>query len=200
MKLQLKRMEIQEQRQHGKPAPLKTDYSYAVLPIGSFVVDKYRAHMARRRAAPSTAGPRGRVQSGGRARPEGYEALVTVNRHGTPVRHATLSTAFKAAKAAARARGVMVPETATFRHLRDFMDAVLIASGVPPRSVQIRMRHGTLAMTLDTYGFALEVDWENAPASFEELFGIPAPPGLPEAAPVPRAERVPPSDTAPVES
>lgn len=86
--------------------------------------------------------------------------------------------------------GVLVPQSATFRDLRDFMDAVLIASGVPPRSVQVRMRHGTLAETLDTYGFALEVDWENAPAPFEELFGIPVPSGLPEAALVPRAERI----------
>ncbi|MET7481603.1 hypothetical protein [Streptomyces sp. NPDC005538] len=30
------------------------------------------------------------------------------------------------------------------------------------------MRHGSLALTLDTYGFALEVDWENAPASVRE--------------------------------
>nr|WSY56969.1 DUF2637 domain-containing protein [Streptomyces sp. NBC_00886] len=61
-------------------------------------------------------------------------------------------------------------------------DAVLMASGLPPRHVRTRMRHGTLAMTLDTYGFALEVDWENAPAPFEELFEIPAPPSLSEAA------------------
>ncbi|MGW4912624.1 hypothetical protein [Streptomyces sp. NPDC004270] len=85
---------------------------------------------------------------------------------------------------------VMVPESARFRDLRDFMDAVLVASGVPHRDVQARMRHGTLALTLDAYGFAMEADWANAPASFEELFGIPAPPGLPEAALTPRAERL----------
>ncbi|WP_328773245.1 hypothetical protein [Streptomyces sp. NBC_00286] len=51
------------------------------------------------------------------------------------------------------------------------------------------MRHGTLAETLDTYGFALEVDWKNAPASFEELYGIPAPAGIPEAALTPRSQR-----------
>lgn len=98
---------------------------------------------------------------------------MTVNHRAAPVRERTLCRAFKQAVRAARARGVMVPEGTTFRHLRDFMDAVSIASGLPPRSVQLRMRHGTLALTLDTYGFALEVDWENAPASFEELFGIP---------------------------
>ncbi len=70
------------------------------------------------------------------------------------------------------------------------MDAVLIAAGVPPRRVQARMRHGALAETRDTYGFALEVDWENAPAFFEELYGFPAPPGLPAEALVPRSERI----------
>ncbi|MDV7215889.1 site-specific integrase [Streptomyces prunicolor] len=94
---------------------------------------------------------------------------------------------------------MMVPEGTTFRHLRDFMDAVLIASGLPVRSVQTRMRHGTLAMTLDIYGFALEVDWENAPASFEELFGIQGPPGLSEAALVPEVERIGRSVATPVE-
>ncbi|MEW1824197.1 hypothetical protein [Streptomyces sp. NPDC088196] len=124
---------------------------------------------------------------------------MTVGHLGTPVQETTLCRAFGMAKEAAHVRGVMVPEGTTFRHLRDFMDAVLIASGLPVRSVQIRMRHSTLAMTLDTYGFALEVDWENAPASFEELFGIPEPPGLPEAALVPRAERIGRSAATPVE-
>ena len=96
-------------------------------------------------------------------------------------------------------QGVIVPEGTTFRHLRHFMDAILIASGLPVRNVQIRMRHSALAMTLDTYDFALEVDWENAPASFEEVFGIQGPPGLPEAALVPRAERIGRSVTTPPE-
>ncbi|MFD0415286.1 hypothetical protein [Streptomyces sp. NPDC127108] len=52
------------------------------------------------------------------------------------------------------------------------------------------MRHAHLAETLDTYGYLVwEVDWEHAPASFEELYGTPAHPGLPEAALVPRAAR-----------
>ncbi|MGQ4389830.1 hypothetical protein [Streptomyces sp. SAS_270] len=183
------KMEIEEQRQDGKAAPLKTDHSYAVLPIGSFLVDKYLSHMARRTVPPSADVVRHRKKRGWSPRPEEYDALVTVGRYGTPVRESALCRAFNLAKEAARAKGAMVPQSATFRDLRDFMDAVLIASGVPPRSVQTRMRHGTLAETLDTYGFALEVDWENAPASFQELYGFAAPPGLPEVALVPRAER-----------
>lgn len=66
-------------------------------------------------------------------------------------------------------------KSATFRDLRECLDAVLVASGVPNRDVQTRIRHETLALTLDSYGFAREAGWENAPASFEELFGIPAP-------------------------
>lgn len=189
MKLRLKKMEVEEQRQDGKAAPLKTKHSYSVLPIGSFLIERYDVHMIRRTAPPSEDVLRHRRQRGWRPRPEEYDVLVTLGRYGTPVREVALCRAFNLAKKSARAKGIKVPESATFRDLRDFMDAVLIASGVPPRSVQIRMRHGTLAETLDTYGFAFEVDWENAPASFEELFGIPAPLGLPEAALVPRAER-----------
>ncbi|BCL30485.1 hypothetical protein GCM10017557_53440 [Streptomyces aurantiacus] len=44
---------VEEQRQDGQAAPLKADHSYAVLPIGSFLVDKYLSHMARRTASPS---------------------------------------------------------------------------------------------------------------------------------------------------
>jgi hypothetical protein len=56
-----------------------------------------------------------------------------VTRRGT--RRNTLSEAFNRAKRQARANGVKIPPSATFRDLRDFMDAVLIAAGVPPRRV-----------------------------------------------------------------
>ncbi|MEU6260159.1 tyrosine-type recombinase/integrase [Streptomyces griseorubiginosus] len=190
MKSSLGKQEVVEQRQRGEPAPLKTAHSYAVVPAGAFLMEKYAAHMARRTAPPSDSALRHRRRSGWTPRPEEYDQLVTVTRRGTPLRRNTLSEAFNRAKRQARANGVKIPSSATFRDLRDFMDAVLIAAGVPPRSVQARMRHGTLAETLDTYGFALEVDWENAPASFEELFGFPAPPRLPAEALVPRSERI----------
>ncbi|MEV0220664.1 tyrosine-type recombinase/integrase [Streptomyces sp. NPDC050704] len=189
MKCRLEKMEVSEQRQRGKAVPLKTAHSYLVIPMGSFLVETYAAHMERRTAPLSARALRHRRTSGWTPRPEEYDQLVTVTRRGTPLARNTLSEAFNRAKERARANGVMVPATATFRDLRDFMDAVLIAAGIPPRSVQARMRHGTLAETLETYGFALEVDWENAPASFEELYGIPAPPGLPEAALAPRSRR-----------
>jgi hypothetical protein len=189
MKCSLGKLEVREQRQRGVAAPLKTAHSYAVVPIGSFLMERYAAHMRRRTAPPSASALRHRKRSGWAPRPEEYEQLVTVTRRGTPLQRNTLSEAVNRARERARARGVMIPATATFRDLRDFMDAVLIAAGVPPRSVQARMRHGTLGETLDTYGFALEVDWANAPASFEELFGIRPPRGLPEAALIPRTQR-----------
>ncbi|BCL30484.1 hypothetical protein GCM10017557_53430 [Streptomyces aurantiacus] len=71
--------------------------------------------------------------------PEEYDALVTVGRYGTPVREGALCRAFNLAKEAARAKGVSIPQTAAFRDLRHFIDAVLIASGVAPRSVPARM-------------------------------------------------------------
>lgn len=65
------------------------------------------------------------------------------------------------------------------------------------RGKAARMRHARHAETLDTYGYLLwEVDWGNAPLSFEGLYGIPAPAGLPEAALAPRAGRKTPSTSA----
>ena len=63
-----------------------------------------------------------------------------------------------------------------------------VVGRLPPRSRMVR--HGHLSETLDTYGYLVwEVDWENGPASFVELYGLTAPNGLPEAALVPAAER-----------
>ncbi|WP_349345097.1 hypothetical protein [Streptomyces rapamycinicus] len=180
---------VEEQRQRGKAVPLKTEASQAVLDVGSFLLDKYKAHMARWRAPLSTAALRKREKRGLPPVPEEYGDLVTVTRYWTPVRENALCRAFDLAKERARVR-VEIPKKATFRDLRHFADAVLVASGLEPRKVQARMRHARLAETLDTYGYLVwEVDWENAPASFEELYGIAAPAGLPEVALTPRAER-----------
>ncbi|MDF2257705.1 tyrosine-type recombinase/integrase [Streptantibioticus ferralitis] len=181
---------VEEQRQRGKAVPLKTEASQAPLAVGSFLMDKYKAHMARWRAPLPSAVLRRRERRGLPPIPEEYADLVTLTRYWSPVRENTLCQAFDLAKERARARGIKVPAEATFRDLRHFADAVLVASGLEPRKVQARMRHARLAETLDTYGYLVwEVDWENAPASFEELYGILAPPGLPEAALVPRPER-----------
>ncbi len=181
---------VEEQRQRRRAVPLKTEASRAPLAIGPFLKDEYAAHLARWRAPLSTAALRKRERRGLPPIPEEYSELVTVTRFWTPVGENTLCREFDLAKKRARARGILVPQDATFRDLRHFADAVLVASGLEPRKVQARMRHARLAETLDTYGYLVwEVDWENAPASFEELYGIPAPAGLPQAALVPRAER-----------
>ncbi|MFE0683445.1 hypothetical protein ACFW17_21870 [Streptomyces sp. NPDC058961] len=182
MRCRIRKLVVEQQNRGGAPAPLKTGHSYATMAMGSFLVERFVAHMARWRAPLSAAALRKRERRGLPPIDPQYAPLVTVTRYWTPVDEKALSRAFNRARDAARAKGVMVPQSATFRDLRDFMDAVLIASNVAPRTVQSRMRHGTLAETLDTYGFALEVDWENAPGTFEELFGFPAPPGLPSAA------------------
>ena len=185
---------VEEQRRRGKAAPLKTEASRAPLAVGTFLRGEYRAHLGRWRAPLSDAALRKRERRGLAPFPEEFSDLVTVTRFRTPVRESTLCREFDLAKERARARKVMVPKDATFRDLRHFADAVLVASGLEPRKVQARMRHARLAETLDTYGYLVwEVDWENAPASFEELYGIAAPTGLPQAALVPRgrAEVVP---------
>ncbi|MFJ5611933.1 hypothetical protein ACIQCJ_21380 [Streptomyces sp. NPDC093221] len=181
---------VEEQRQRGRAAPLKTDASKAPLAVGSFLLAEYKAHLARWRAPLPPTALRKRERRGLPPIPEEYADLVTVTRYWTPVREGALCRAFDLAKAKARARGIKVPQGTTFRDLRHFADAVLVASGVEPRKVQARMRHARLAETLDTYGYLVwEVDWDHAPASFAELYGIPAPPGLSVAALVACAER-----------
>jgi integrase len=181
---------VEEQRQRGKAVPLKTVASKAPLAVGSFLLSEYEAHLARWRAPLSPAALRKRERRGLPPISPEFADLVTVTRYWTPVKESALCRAFDVAKRRAQTRGIKVPQEATFRDLRHFADAVLVASGVEPRKVQARMRHARLAETLDTYGYLVwEVDWEHAPASFEELYGIPAPPGLPAAALVPRADR-----------
>lgn len=181
---------IEEQRQRGKAVALKTDASRAALAVGSFLRCEYNAHLARWRAPVSPTALRKRERRGLPPIAEEYRDLVTVTRLWTPVRENALCREFNLAKQRAREKGIPVPVGATFRDLRHFADAVLVASGVEPRKVQARMRHARIAETLDTYGYLVwEVDWEYAPASFQELYGIQAPPGLPEAALLPRAER-----------
>ncbi|WP_369168915.1 tyrosine-type recombinase/integrase [Streptomyces sp. R28] len=181
---------VEEQRRRGKAAPLKTDASRAPLAVGTFLRDEYQAHLQRWRASLTPAALRKRHRRGLPPIPEEFADLVTVTRFWTPVREGTLCREFDLAKQRVRARGVTVPEGATFRDLRHFTDAVLVASGLEPGKVQARMRHARLAETLDTYGYLVwEVDWGHALASFEELYGIPAPAGLPDAALKPRAVR-----------
>ncbi|MEV5983919.1 hypothetical protein AB0L85_02755 [Streptomyces sp. NPDC052051] len=181
---------VEEQRRRGKAAPLKTDASRAPLAVGTFLWEEYQAHLMRWRSPLTAAALRRRHRRGLPPIPEEFSDLVTVTRFWTPVRENTLCREFDLAKQRVRARGLRVPEEATFKDLRHFADAVLVASGLEPRKVQARMRHARLAETLDTYGYLVwEVDWDNAPASFEVLYGIPAPAGLPDAALKPRAER-----------
>ncbi|MFI1063853.1 tyrosine recombinase XerC [Streptomyces spororaveus] len=197
---------VEEQRRRGVGAPLKTKASTGVLPVGSYLLSEYEAHVARwdavregaQRRREDEVRLREKARREGRGRkpkvissiPEEHRELVTLTRLWKPVSESSLSEEFAEAKLRCRARGVMVPEEATFRDLRHFVDAVLVAAGVEPRRVQARMRHAQLAETLDTYGYLLwETDWENAPASFQELYGIEPPAGLPASALVPHAER-----------
>ncbi|MDH6134925.1 hypothetical protein P3T37_004334 [Kitasatospora sp. MAA4] len=178
---------VEKQQRRRKDAPLKTRSSRTVLDVGSFLARKYLTHCARYRRPLSDVEVRRRERRGlAPIRPE-YAELVTLTRYWTPVQENSLCRAFDKAKERARARGVDVPEQATFRDLRHFVDAVLMASGLEPRKVQAA--DAARADGRDCQHIRWHVDWENAPASFTELYGIEAPAGLPEAALWPAAER-----------
>ncbi|GHE43763.1 hypothetical protein GCM10018785_11680 [Streptomyces longispororuber] len=158
---------------------MKTQASYAWLDVGSFLQAKYVEHIARWRTPLPIAALRNRELRGLAPITREYDELVMVTRKWKPIQAAVLNKAFRLAKKRVQARGIDIPDETTFHDLRHFADAVWVASGLEPSKVQARMRHARLAETLNTYGYLVwEVDWENAPASFEELYGIPAPPGL----------------------
>ncbi|MFJ3097884.1 tyrosine-type recombinase/integrase [Streptomyces hydrogenans] len=181
-----RRLYVVRQHQRGElREKLKTDASRDYITTGSFLINRYDQHMAEHRQRPTPEELAQRARCGKRLIPEESWKLVTVTPNHTAVAKNTLMDQFRHARAKAG-----LHEDTGFRHLRHFMDAVLIASGVEPRAVQARMRHARLDETLNTYGYQmLSIDWENAPASWTELYGIPEPAGLPDAARVPAAER-----------
>ncbi|MEU5066675.1 tyrosine-type recombinase/integrase [Streptomyces virginiae] len=164
---------------------LKTRASRGWVEAGTFLLDEADEHMRLYRRRPSAAELAKRQRRGFRPIPDSSWDLLVATRHWTPISRNNLVERFSEAR-----RKAGLPAGLTYRHLRHHMDAVLIASGVEPRTVQARMRHARLDTTLNVYGYRMsDIDWEFAPASWTELYGIPAPPGLPAAALVPRSER-----------
>ncbi|MFJ5785441.1 tyrosine-type recombinase/integrase [Streptomyces hydrogenans] len=181
-----RRLYVRAQHQRGELTDrLKTAASVDRIEIGDFLVREFQTHRDtyRQRLTPEEVELRER--KGWRPVPEESWDLVTVTPNFTAVAKNTLMQNFGKARAM-----VGLPDTTGFRHLRHQMDAILVGSGVEPRTVQARMRHSRLSETLDTYGYKMcDVDWDNAPASWEELYGIPAPSNLPPEALIPMAER-----------
>ncbi|MCX5601216.1 site-specific integrase [Streptomyces phaeochromogenes] len=138
---------VQEQRQRGKAAPLKTKSSYATLPVDHFLIERLTAHVSRfsglRPAYRDAARGHGAPRQAGPA----DEDLVVTNRYGRPVQRSDFHRRWGQAVALA-----CLPEGTHFHHLKRFYTSTLGASGKhDPKTVQALSRHARFSETWDTY-------------------------------------------------
>jgi integrase len=122
-----RKVKVIEQMQNGALAPLKTRASQGTVPVDDWVIEGISAHLAR-------FGP-------------GPDQVIVVNAAGRPVRRSAFGDAWRAAVEAAG-----LPKGTRFHDLRHFYASALIRSNLNPKVVQARMRHATIAETMDTYG------------------------------------------------
>lgn len=167
---------VEVQRQKGAEVELKTVASHATIPVDQFLLDRITAHLAQWRAPVSEAELRRRARRGAGPLPVNTEELVVVNRLYLPLRRgpATDAVAVAAAKTA-------VPEGTSHRALRRFYIASLGKSGLDPKEVQRRARHGRFGETWDGYAYAMEGDpIPKGEGPFDQLFGDGHPKSPPE--------------------
>jgi integrase len=127
-----RRVYVEEQLQgvNGGPpqmSPLKTRASRRVVPVDDFVLEQLSQHLAGRPVADG--GP------------------VLRNRLGELVRRSSFVSCWQAAVEAAG-----LPKGTRFHDLRHFYASSLIAAGLHPKAIQVRLGHATISETMDTYG------------------------------------------------
>jgi integrase len=140
-------LHIEEQRQRGQAARLKTRASKATLPVDHFLIEKLAEHIAR---FPQLV-PVGR-EAERKRRVRGYvpppdEGLIVTNRFGRPLRRQAFHKAWQ--QAVGRAG---LPEGTRFHDLKHFYTTHLGASGRhDPKTVQALSRHADINETWNTY-------------------------------------------------
>jgi integrase len=137
---------IEQQLQDGvEDERLKTNSSYADLPVDHLLLDKITAHWSRWHAPVSAATAARRARRGMPVPP--VSRLLVLNRCGRPVMRGDFNVQFRSA---ARAAGL--DERLHFHDLKHFYTSALAASGQhDPKTVQALSRHQRFAMTWDTY-------------------------------------------------
>ena len=140
-------LQISEQRQRGRPAPLKTKASYATLPVDSFLIKRlsdHTAHFPHPTASCSAAAVGGSATGFPNVLGEG---LLTTNRFGRPVQRSDLNRKWHTAVQLAD-----LPPDTRFHDLKHFYTTRLGACGQhDPKTVQALSRHAEFSQTWDTY-------------------------------------------------
>jgi integrase len=140
-----RRILVEEQGQDGRLVPLKTRASRGAVPVDDFVLGKVAEHLRRW--------------------PVGPTGLVVTNRLGAMVRRGSFGECWRQA---VRAAGL--PAGTRFHDLRHFYASTLIAAGLHPKVIQSRLRHATLAETMDTYGHLFPDHEEHGRGALDAVF------------------------------
>ncbi|MEV7342322.1 site-specific integrase [Streptomyces sp. NPDC093544] len=138
---------VEEQRQAGMSAKLKTRASYATLPVDHFLIMRLKEHIATfPQVAPVCAEwERQRTAKGYAPPPD--EGLIVTNRYGRPLKQESFRRNWKAAVKLAG-----LPDQTRFHDLKHFYTTRLGASGdFDPKTVQALSRHAEFSETWDTY-------------------------------------------------
>ncbi|MCZ4100815.1 MULTISPECIES: tyrosine-type recombinase/integrase [Streptomyces] len=139
-------LQISEQRQRGRAAPLKTKASYATLPVDRFLIERLTDHLARfGHPATRARAAGGQLSAGHCSAPD--EGLLTTNRFGRPVQRTDLNRKWHIALQLAD-----LPPGTRFHDLKHFYTTRLGACGQhDPKTVQALSRHGEFSQTWQTY-------------------------------------------------
>lgn len=140
-------LSVEEQRQGGQATQLKTESSYATLPVDRFLLERLAEHKATHpRIAPVHKETVRRRQARGYVAPPD-EGLVVTNRYGRPVQRTDF---MKKWKQAVKLAGL--PSKTRYHDLKHFYTSQLGASGQhDPKTVQRLSRHAQFTQTWNTY-------------------------------------------------
>ncbi len=151
-----RRLLVEEQGQGGQLAPLKTKASKAPVPLDDLILSKVSAHLARW--------------------PVNDTGLVMTNRCGRMARRSSFGTCWQEAVDKAG-----LPKGTRFHDLRHFFASTLIAAGLYPKVVQARLRHATLAETMDRYGHLFPDHEAQGRGALDRAFAVGVPQECPAA-------------------
>lgn len=151
-----RRILVEEQGQRGELAPLKTKASKAPVPVDDFLLNKITAHL--------------------KEWPIKENGLLVTNRSGRMLRRGGFGWCWQEAVEAAG-----LPKGTRFHDLRHFYASALIAAGLYPKVVQARLRHATLAETMDVYGHLYPEHEEIGRGTLDAVFAPTVPQVCPAA-------------------
>jgi integrase len=120
---------------HLRRMPTKTRGSLRTIPLPGPCVEALRTHRARQNTDRLAAGPRWVTTE-----------LVFTTRHGTPIEPRTVNRMFRTLTDTADLRPVRLHD------LRHGCVSLLLALGVPPRTVMQIVGHTVMEMTMERYG------------------------------------------------